>query len=137
MTVDAERLVSAYLRADATITGLVADRVYTDLPSRATFPLIRVTLIGGAPIYSRPLFLDEAHLQLDAYGGPKVQARLIVDTVRSLLAADAFNGVHAGGAVVTGVTFGQLAYVPDDLYDPPKPRYVAEASVFTRPQEAP
>lgn len=136
MTVDCERLISAYLRADATIVGLVADRVYTDLPSRATFPLIRITLIGGAPVYSRPLFLDEAYIQIDAYGGPKVQARLIVDTVRELLAADAFNGVHAGG-VVTGVRFGQLAYVPDDLYDPPKPRYVAEASVYTRPQEAP
>lgn len=132
MTVDAERLVSAYLRDQTTVTAVVGDRVYTDLPARATFPLVRLTLTGGAPVYSRPLFLDEAYIQIDCYGGPKVQARLIVDTVRGLLASPEFQGVHPLG-VVTSVRFGDLRYLPDDAYEPPKPRYIAEASIFTRP----
>lgn len=132
MTVDAERLVSAHLRADPTVTALVGDRVYTDLPARAVFPLVRLTLIGGAPVYSEPLFFDEAYLQIDCYGGPKVQARLIADTVRHLLAGSAFRGVHPLG-VVTSVRFGDLRYLPDDAFEPPKPRYIAEASIFTRP----
>lgn len=132
MTVDAERLLSAYLRNQASVTALVSDRVYTDLPSRATFPLVRLTLIGGQPVYSYPLFLDEAAIQIDCYGGPKVQARLLVDTVRQLLASPEFVGVHDLG-VVTSVRFGSLHYLPDDAFEPPKPRYIAEASIFSRP----
>lgn len=136
MTVDAERLVSVFLRNQTAVTDLVGDRVYTDLPSRPVFPLVRLTLIGGSPVYSRPLFLDEAVIQIDSYGGPKVQARLIVDTIRDLMAADSFSGIHPHG-LVCSVRFGELAYVPDDLFEPPKPRYVAQATLFTRPQEAP
>lgn len=132
MTVDAERLLSAFLRGQPEITALVADRVYTDLPSRATFPLIRLTLIGGQPLYSLPLHIDEAFIQLDCYGGPKVQARLIADTVRSLMAEEAFRSRHDQGVVVN-VEFGQLAYIPDDTFDPPKPRYVVEVSLLTHP----
>lgn len=132
MTVDAERLLSAYLRGQASVTALVGDRVYTDLPSRATFPLVRLTLTGGQPVYSYPLFLDEAAIQIDCYGGPKVQARLLADTVRSLMASSDFTGVHDLG-VVTSVRFGSLHYLPDDAFEPPKPRYIAEASIFSRP----
>lgn len=132
MTVDAERLLSAFLRGRTEVTDIVADRVYTDLPSRPVFPLIRITLIGGRPAWSAPLYLDEAFLQLDCYGGPKVQARLIVDTVRSLLSTTTFRTMHAGG-VVTDVQFGELSYLPDDAFDPPKPRYMAEVSILTHP----
>ena len=43
MTVDAERLVSAWLREQEEITDLVESRVYTELPRQSTFPLIRLT----------------------------------------------------------------------------------------------
>lgn len=130
MTVDVERLISAWLRARPEVAAIVDDRVYTEIPNNAVFPFMRVTLIGGRPVYSRPLFLDEALMQIDAFGGPKVIARQLIDLTRAALAAD-FLGVHAGVGVVTSVTFGELAYVPDDTWEPPKPRYAATASVYT------
>lgn len=130
--VDVERLVSGYLRSKTEITDLVADRVYTEIPSRATFPLVRLSLIGGAPRFSHPLYLDEAVIQLDAYGGPKVQARQIVDAARTVLADQWFRTRHELG-VVSDVRFGELSYIPDDTFDPPKPRYVAEVSFVVHP----
>lgn len=91
---------------------------------------MRVSLIGGSPVYSRPLFLDEALIQIDAFGGPKVLARQLIDLTRAALAAD-FCGAHAGVGVVTSVSFGELAYIPDDTWEPPKPRYAATVSVYT------
>lgn len=132
MTVDVERLASTWLRARADVSAIVADRVVTETPNRAVFPFLRISLIGGSPVWSRPLWLDEATLQFDAFGGPKVQARQLIDVVRDALAAD-FLGAHPGVGVVTCVEFGELAYIPDDLWEPPKPRYVATVSVYTHP----
>lgn len=136
--VDAERLVSTFLRSRAEITALVDDRVYTELPSRAVAPLVRINQIGGAPVGSWPLWLDEAFLQFDAYGGPKVLARQIIDTVRALLSSPDFVTLHAGVGVVTGVDWMELTYLPDDGYEPAKPRYISSASIHLHPlQEAP
>lgn len=132
MTVDVERLASAWLRARDDVAAIVEDRVVTDTPNRAVFPFLRLTLLGGSPVFSQPLYLDEAFIQFDAFGGPKVVARQLIDVVRHALADD-FAGFHEGIGTVTSVRFGELAYVPDDLYDPPKPRYVATASIFTHP----
>jgi hypothetical protein len=93
---------------------------------------MRVSLIGGSPIYSRPLFLDEAVIQIDAFGGPKVVARQLIDLTRAAMSEE-FLGAHPGVGVVTSVTFAELAYVPDDTWEPPKPRYAATASVYTHP----
>jgi hypothetical protein len=131
MTVDAERLVAAWLRARPDIAAIVDDRVVTVVPNRAVFPFLKVTQIAGAPVFSRPLYLDEAYLQIDAYGGPKVLARQLIDTARQAL-ADEFVGTYTEG-VVTGVTFGDLSYLPDDSYLPPQPRYLAMTSVYTHP----
>lgn len=130
MTVDVERLLSSWLRARPDITDLVADRVHTVMPNRATFPFVKITQLGGSPVFSRPLYLDEAYLQVDAYGGPKVLARQIIDTVRAAMAEE-FLGTHAGVGVVTSVRFGALSYLPDEIYEPAQPRYIATASVFT------
>jgi len=131
MTVDVERLTSTFLRARPEMTALVEDRVYTEIPNRATFPLFRLTLIGGNSVTSRPLYLDQSTLQLDAYGGPKVMARQIMDTARSALDLD-LVGAHPEG-VVTGVEFAGLRYLPDDGYDPPQPRYTATVFVYSHP----
>jgi len=131
MTVDVERLVSTFLRARPDMVALVEDRVVTELPNRAKFPLFRITLIGGTPVTSRPLYLDESYIQFDAYGGPKVMARQIMDTARSALDTE-LVGTHPLG-VITGVTFGGLRYLPDDGYDPPQPRYVGSAFIYSHP----
>lgn len=129
--VDAERLLSSWLRAREDVTAIVGDRVYTEIPNRAVAPFLRISQIAGEPVFSRPLWLDEAYVQFDAYGGPKVQARLLIDTVRQALADD-FIGQHAVG-VVTAVRFADLTYLPDYSYEPQKPRYIAMASVYTHP----
>jgi len=130
VTVDVERLLSSWLRARPEVIAVVEDRVYTEIPGHAVFPFLRVTLIGGRPVYSRPLFLDEALIQIDAYGGPKVLARQLIDLTRAAMATE-FLGDHPGVGVVTSVVFGELAYIPDDTWEPPKPRYAATTSVYT------
>lgn len=131
MTVDAERLTARFLREHPAMVALVEDRVVTVVPNRATFPFVKVSQIAGSPRFSIPLYLDESYLQIDAYGGPKALARQIIDTARTVLAED-FIGNHAEG-VVTCVTFGDLSYIPDDAYEPPQPRWLATASVYTHP----
>ena len=131
MTVDVERLVSAWLRARDDIVALVEDRVFTEMPNRAVFPLLRLTLIGGNAVTSRPLYLDQSFIQIDAYGGPKVMARQIMDTVRFALDTEVV-GAHPEG-VITGVEFAGLRYLPDDGYDPPQPRYSATVFIYSHP----
>ena len=130
--VDVERLMSAWLRARPEIVAIVDDRVVTETPNRVVFPFLRISQIGGAPVWSRPLWLDQAVIQLDAFGGPKVQARALMDAARSALAED-FLGAHPGVGVVTSVVFGDLSYIPDDLWEPPKPRWAATVAVYTHP----
>ena len=131
MTVDAERLVAGWLRARPDITALVDDRVVTVVPNRAVFPFLKVSQIGGSPVFNRPLYLDEAYLQIDAYGGPKALARQLIDLARQAL-TDEFVGLHPEGTV-TSVRWGDLSYIPDDAYLPPQPRFLAMASVYTHP----
>lgn len=133
MTVDVERLLSAWLRDQPEVAAIVDDRVYTVVPNRTVFPFLRLTQIAGAPVFSRPLYLDEAYLQIDAYGGPKALARQLVDVTRQLM-TDRFVGGHPGVGVVTSVRWGDLSYIPDDAYVPgPQPRFLAMASIFTHP----
>lgn len=132
MTVDVERLLSGWLRARTDIADLVEDRVHTVVPNRATFPYLKITQVGGTPVFSRPLYLDESYIQLDAYGGPKVLARQIIDTARAAMAEE-FLGAHPGVGVVTSVRFGDLRYLPDDIYEPAQPRWIATASIYTHP----
>ena len=56
--VDTERLLSGWLRAQPEIVALVEDRVYTENPNRAVFPLLKnkpelvkkiAKLLGGDP----------------------------------------------------------------------------------------
>jgi hypothetical protein len=131
VTVDVERLMSTFLRAQPDMVDLVDDRVFTEMPNRATFPLLRLTLIGGNAVTSRPLYLDQSFIQLDAYGGPKVMARQIMDTARFALDTE-LVGAHPEG-VITGVDFAGLRYLPDDGYDPPQPRYSASVYVYSHP----
>lgn len=131
MTVDVERLLSAWLRERTDITDVVGDRVYTEIPNRATFPFLRLSLIGGTPVTTRPLYLDESYIQLDAYGGPKALARQLMDITRDAIDTE-LTGVHPEG-VVTGVTFSSMRYLPDDGYDPPRPRYVGSVFIYSHP----
>lgn len=135
--VDVEALVSQYLRAQAEVTAYVAQRVYTALPADPEFPAVRIVRIGGVPKTHRPLYVDEAHLQIDVFGGSKSTAFDTVDAVRVELAKMADEDPVQSLGVVVGVRFGPLAYIPDDSYSPAKPRYAQDVFVTVRPVPLP
>src|SRR5690606_17881810 len=127
VTVDVERLASAWLREQDDLTELA--RVVTVIPKTPTFPLVRLTLIDERQVY-QPRHLTTTSLQIDCYGGPKALARLIADTVCDLL-ADEFPGAHPAG-VITSVTCS-MRYLPDATYKRAKPRYIVSAEIYSHP----
>jgi hypothetical protein len=132
---DVERLVSAYLRAHVDVVELVGDRVYTAFPSGAgddASPLVLVQRIGGTPPLSHPLVVDEAQVQVDAYGGGKALAWEVLTTV--LAAFDELEGVvFADGSSVSAVRQGAIRAADDDTFTPSRPRFVADVTLTTRP----
>lgn len=134
-TVDVERLMSAWLRDQVDVTDLVDDRVYTELPASKTWPLVRLTLIDESAVFDVPLYLTSSVVQIDIYGGAKITAREIADTVRSLL-AHSFIGTHDLLGVVTGVKFTSMAYDPDESLNPARPRYRFDVTVWAHPLPA-
>jgi hypothetical protein len=124
---DVEAIVSAYLRSHPDVAALVSDRVYTRIPRNPTFPLLRLWRIGGAPVYSTPLMLDAALLQIDAFGGSISQTRTLAATAMAALA-----DLPDGHPNVRGCDFGALASDEDPSYEPPKPRYRFDVTVYAR-----
>lgn len=124
-----EAIVVDFLLATPEV-NTIDDRIVTVVPARPVFPLIRVTRIGGNPT-SRLLWLDQATLQVDVWGGPKNTARDIAETARAHLSAS-LPGPHDGGAV-TAVEVGGLTWLPDESYDPAKPRYSFDLAVYYHP----
>jgi hypothetical protein len=112
------------------------DRVYTELPSTARWPAVRVSRFTGTPRPGRIAWLDQAFLQIDAFGGPKKLARRLGETCRAAL-DQRLPGVHALG-VVTGVRTLSFGYHPDDTYQPARPKYdfVAVITLHPNPDSA-
>jgi hypothetical protein len=129
---DAERLVSRYLREHPDVAPLVGgERVYTAVPARVgSEPFALVQRIGGIPPLSRPLVLDEAQLQVDAWGGSKAQAWTLAETIRQALVD--LPAAYPEG-VVTGVVFVAFRWQPDGTYKPPRPRYLLDVTTYTKP----
>lgn len=132
---DVERLLSSFARQQDEVTALVDQRVYTMLPASPTFPAVRLTRYGGSPVTDRPLWLDQALVQWDVWGGRKVRAHEIAQTLRAALAAR-LVGTHDDG-VVTGVTFGELRWLPDDTVAADeglaRARYLFTSTVWAHP----
>lgn len=135
--VDAEALVSQYLRSQSEVTSLVGQRIYTALPADPSFPCVRLTRIGGVPKMSRPVHVDSAHLQIDVFGGSKATALDTVDAIREELAKVVDEDPVQPLGVVCGVRFGPLAYLPDDAFEKPKPRYALDVTITVRPVPLP
>jgi hypothetical protein len=124
---DAELLTVNALRANADLTALVGARVYTAIPAEPTFPLVRVTRIGGIPAISR--HLDIARIQVDVWGTTKFQARTVAATAQA--AIHAAIGARAEG-VLTGVDDDLgLSWQPDPETD--QPRYVFGVALYLHP----
>ena len=102
-TLDAERLVSTFLRAQSEVSDLVGTRVYTSLPEDKTYPLVRLQRIGGAPeLTDDGLLWDRADLQVDVWGGGKAITWQVAETLRAVFASRA-RGQHSTLGYCEGV----------------------------------
>jgi hypothetical protein len=133
---DAEQLVSAFLRSNSRILGLVGERVFTVFPAQAgPEPLLLVQRVGGEPPFSQPLVLDVAQLQVDAYGGPKKAAYNLAATARAVLTE--LEGQVRPEGIAGAVRFGSSQWLPDETFTPPRPRYIFDVAVAVRTPVAP
>lgn len=107
---DISRAVSELTRAQPEFAALAGGRLYTVVPAEKTFPLGRITTIGGQAS-SRPYWLQTSIVQVDIWADTRAAAHQVAETVRSI-SQDRFVGVHhlSGGVdcVIAGVTSGGL-----------------------------
>jgi hypothetical protein len=128
---NSEALLSRFLRDDVDVAALVADRVYTTMPKgHNAWPAVRLTRFGGTPPFQAPLVLDKPQIQVDAWGGSKAIAREVAETIRAVCDTR-LPGRHPEG-IVYAVEFGALLYLPDEVFDPPRPRYLFDLTLTVR-----
>ncbi len=128
-----EKVVTDFLRAQAELLARIGDRVYTAIPKGATYPLVRVTQITDEKMTSEPLWGVEAIIQVEAYGGTKATASGVARLCEGLLAARVRGTYADENAVVSGFSGGGMQDLPDDEYEPAKPRFVFTCSIFGHP----
>jgi hypothetical protein len=124
-----ERLVVEYLRASTDVQALVNQRVSTSLPSSPTFPYVTLLLVSGGELARN--HLDVVTLQVDAWGGTREQADVLIRTVRAAMLQ--MPGVHDGAVVSAVVTLVTPRWNPDDTVEPPKARYTCDMQVVLHP----
>jgi hypothetical protein len=130
---NAENLASKFCRTDPVVTATaLADRTYTELPANLdTWPVCRITRVGGAPDGGARPHADRPLLQFEVWGGPKTVAHDIAATIREQLAARSpWRGL--GGTLAVS-RWGGLRYIPDVSYDPARPRYLFDVEIIVRP----
>lgn len=126
MLPDVERTAVTWLRTRTDVTALLGQRIATEVPANPTFPLVRLTRVGGvAPVLDH---LDAGRLQVDVWGDTKQQARDAAATVLSALITD-LPGTTVDGVVVTGVV-QDLGFTWQPDPDTDRPRYLFGVAVF-------
>lgn len=127
MIPNVEGLLVAALKADARLSGSF---VGVELPTTKTWPAVRVTRTGGAPVASLPVtVVDAPEVQIDVWADGRQKAWDIVAAVVNVL--DGLRGVRRL-AGVSGCEVRRVSYDPDVTFDPPKPRYIISARLWTR-----
>lgn len=131
--IDIEALLTTFLRAQTAVSDLVSDRVYSDMPHDRTYPLVLINRTGGGSIYKN--HLEEADVEISAYGGTHKQAYTLAAACLSTMAAN-LKGSHNDG-VVTKVKATATTYSPEvDSQDPQghsRPRVIVSATVTAHP----
>lgn len=133
MSVDVEALVSAFLRGQTVVSAICADRVYTDLPHKRTWPMVLVSRTGGELLYKN--WLEAINVEISAYGGTHKAAFNLAQACMTSMTS-ALVGLHTEG-VVTKVRAGAVAYEPDaesaDEQGHARPRYTVSVTVTAHP----
>jgi hypothetical protein len=132
---DVEQITSSYLRSNTDVTSLVGQNIYTVLPTEAVernlFPLVVLTQFNDTLTAPQLPYWVTARVQFSCYGGPKKLAWQVATTIRVLLLTS-FIGPQTGGVVTVSDASG-LQDLPDASFDPPKPRWIFDATITARP----
>lgn len=124
----AEVLLVAYLKASPDVTALVGTRIGTQLYA-GTDPAIWLSLVTGSERVRNHLVAPV--LDVRSYGGTKGQADVLARTVHAVL--HDMPGSHAQGVVTDVATLTLPSWLPDDGFDPPRPRYVGTYALTVHP----
>jgi hypothetical protein len=120
---DAEALaIHGLLTMPEVTDSALGERIYSVVPKQRTFPLARVSRIGGDPMWNGdPYWAEQAACQVDVWAdGGTVEARGLAELLRA--ASTRLPGVWPTG-VISSVKVSGLVNSADSTYDPPKPRY--------------
>ena len=137
---DAKKMVIDWLLADSSLRSYVSTRVYSRIPAlkkgaaENRFPLVRVVRIPSPPAFSRPLYVDRPHLQVDVFGGSEATTWDIAAEVAERLEAMPGNH-HSVEGVVTDVKFLNIGDQPDEEFNPAKPRVRMDVRLTTHPPQ--
>lgn len=107
---DTAALTSQFLRDQSEVVALVGQRVYTVLPNTKTFPLVRVTRVGGSAGTTFAHWLDAPLFQVDVWADTAAVAFQVAETCRAAL-VQRFTGVHhftGVSGVVTSIDAGGI-----------------------------
>jgi hypothetical protein len=128
----AEKVVTDHLRAAPEVVALVSAgggvRVGTELYAGSS-PAVWVTLVTGEERFRNHLIAPQFDVR--SYGGSKLDAELLARTVHAVM--HDMPGSHAEGVVTDVSTLILPSWLPDDGFEPPRPRYVASYSVTMHP----
>lgn len=137
MSVDIEKLVSAYLRAHDDVIAL-GTRVRATNPGEQTggtaAPWVRVRMLDSR-LVTRANWLKSYMVQLDVYAGDtggQPQANAHALAIEDVLYA--MPGEHADGVVTKATT--ALAHIPDGDFEPARERVVITCEVYAHPLRA-
>ena len=127
---DVEGAFRDYLRAETQVTAIVGNRAFFGVPVNAgesSYPMLVVSRVGGGDDPSADVPMDQALVQIDAWGevdgkgfGDKTSCRALANAVRracrKIRSATTQSGVILYGAVVQSDL-----WLPDP--DTRRPRY--------------
>lgn len=128
-----EALISAFLRDQPEIVDDVDDRVYTAIPKPSAptvYPCVRVTQLLDQP-NGAPLWAVAFMIQIEAFGGSKSDAWRIASNCRAVIDGRLFGQYPLG--VVNGSIPGSLLDLPDEDFEPAKPRWLFTSTIYGRP----
>lgn len=134
MVPDAEKVVTAYLKAQPSLTALGA-RIVGSTPSALGDPWVRVTLINDP---STDGGIADVHIaalmQLDCYAGKTAnsqgKAKAVSSAVRDALRV--MNRAAHPDAVVTGAQTSGGRFPDTDLGEPALERFVLTSTIWMR-----
>lgn len=130
------KLVIWFLLDQPEITTGVGDRVFSDPPESAAFPMIRVTQTPATMSDHR--FVASSFVQVSAWGpgkGDRSAAHDLAETAAMLMHSRLRDRVSYGGvdAVVSHVHAGGVHDDTDPVFHPAKPRSWFTAMVYVTP----